>query len=69
MRLVTLPTLAMILGLTCAAACGGESVEDRARVLKAAAQKSAPDAADAATPTTTSAPAAPTTTAPATPAP
>jgi hypothetical protein len=52
MRIGTLSTIAIVLGLTLAA-CGGESVEDRARVLKAAAQKSPPDAADAGTPPTT----------------
>lgn len=52
MRLGTISTFAMILGLTLAA-CGGESVEDRARLLKASAQKSSPEASDAGTPPTT----------------
>jgi len=40
MRLGTLSTFVTILGLTLSA-CGGESVEDRARALKAARQPAA----------------------------
>lgn len=51
MRLGTLSTLAMIIGLTLSA-CGGESVEDRARALKSA-RKPAEAPADSAMPMAT----------------